>query len=229
MDSSCASAAIACWGKHSTRIRAKASTRDPQIRPKCLAVLQSERRTQRIPRSSRASSQARAATLSSCISVGNTCFPRNISPWPARPAAAWVRTPYRALDGRGNDDASCRVFPSNITLSRCRENTLMASVINCLYIFIMIKSYPLITIWVLTPGQRAKKWLAPYGERLVCRRYRDDAPRKKGLKASELISEETVSLPPSAPSGRREVGSQEMRLGATRSPGGGMRARGMDR
>lgn len=57
-----------------------------------------------------------------------------------------------------------------------------------------------------------KETARSYGDRRVCLRYRDDAPRKRHLKSLELISKETDWQLPSAPSGRREVGSQAVHL-----------------
>ena len=47
------------------------------------------------------------------------------------------------------------------------------------------------TSTTVQPGQRgAKKFLAQYGDRLVCVRYRSDAQQRKRFKTIELIVEE---------------------------------------
>ena len=49
----------------------------------------------------------------------------------------------------------------------------------------------------LKPGQKGtKQWLAQYGDRLVCVRYRDDAQRKKRFKTVELMVAECDWAPP---------------------------------
>ena len=53
------------------------------------------------------------------------------------------------------------------------------------------------TSTTVQPGQRgAKKFLAQYGDRLVCVRYRSDAQRRKRFKTVELIVEEWPWTPP---------------------------------
>src|SRR5215813_9827091 len=57
----------------------------------------------------------------------------------------------------------------------------------------------------MQPGQRgAKKFLAQYGDRLVCVRYRQDQQRQKRFKTVELIVEEWPWTPLSP---RRRRGS----------------------
>jgi hypothetical protein len=53
------------------------------------------------------------------------------------------------------------------------------------------------TSTTIPPGQRgAKKFLAQYGDCLVCVRYRQDEQRKKRFKTVELIVEERPWTPP---------------------------------
>ena len=53
------------------------------------------------------------------------------------------------------------------------------------------------TLLHLKPGQKGtKQLLAPYGDRLVCVRYRYDAQRKKRFKTVELIVAERAWEPP---------------------------------
>ena len=53
------------------------------------------------------------------------------------------------------------------------------------------------TSTTIQPGQRgAKKFMAQYGDRLVCVRYRQDEQRKKRFKTVELIVEEWSWTPP---------------------------------
>jgi hypothetical protein len=61
------------------------------------------------------------------------------------------------------------------------------------------------TSTTVQPGQRgAKKFVAQYGDRLVCVRYRSDEQRQKRFKTIELIVEE---WPWRSPSLRRTKGS----------------------
>jgi len=53
------------------------------------------------------------------------------------------------------------------------------------------------TSTTIQPGRRgAKKFLAQYGDRLVCVRYRQDEQRKRRFKTIELIVEEWPWTPP---------------------------------
>src|SRR4030095_9122751 len=53
------------------------------------------------------------------------------------------------------------------------------------------------TLLHLKPGQKGtKRWLAQYGARLVCVRYRYDAQQKKRFKTVELIVAERAWNPP---------------------------------
>jgi len=60
------------------------------------------------------------------------------------------------------------------------------------------------TSTTIQPGQRgAKKFMAQYGDRLVCVRYRQDEQRQKRFKTIELIVEEWSWTPP-PPQNRKE-------------------------
>jgi hypothetical protein len=68
-----------------------------------------------------------------------------------------------------------------------------------LYIRLIRKkeALPMHTSTTVQPGQRgAKKFLAQYGDRLVCVRYRSDAQQRKRFKTIELIVEEWPWTPP---------------------------------
>jgi hypothetical protein len=59
----------------------------------------------------------------------------------------------------------------------------------------------------LAPGQKGtKKFLARYGDQLVCVRYRYDEQRRKRFTTVEIIVEEAAWVPPSRPDKAALVG-----------------------
>jgi hypothetical protein len=74
---------------------------------------------------------------------------------------------------------------------------LIIFVFRFIFAFGQKETFLMNTSTTIQPGQRgAKKFMAQYGDRLGCVRYRQDAQRQKRFKTIELIVEEWPWTPP---------------------------------